>query len=136
MTYTVQEKTDILMELISMAHADQHLKQEEVEFIKVVGKRLQVDEKQISEMLDQPSGETTKPPKEFIKRILHFHRIMLMMRIDGDVDEKELQLLHEIALRYGIRRLTVLSLLEVMEKYPHGDIPPTELLAIHTQSSN
>ncbi len=136
MTYTLQEKTDILKELISMAHADEHLKREEVEFIKVVGKRLQVNDEDLLKMLEQPPKEATKPPKEFIKRILHFHRIMLMMRIDGDVDKKELQLLHEIALRYGIRRLTVLSLLEVMDKYPHGDIPPTELLAIHSQSNN
>ncbi|BAO56558.1 tellurite resistance TerB family protein [Nonlabens marinus] len=136
MTYTLQEKTDILKELISMAYVDQHLKREEVEFVKVVGKRLGVGEEDLSEMLEQASTGTPKPPKEFIKRILHFHRIMLMMRIDGDVDEKELQLLHEVALRYGIRRFTVLSLLEVMDKYPHGNIPPSELLAIHTQSSN
>jgi uncharacterized tellurite resistance protein B-like protein len=136
MTYSITEKTDILKELISMAHADKHLKREEVEFIKAIGKRLQVDDDALMSMLEDPDLTPSKPPKKFTQRIIHFHRLMLMMHIDGDVDESELQLLHEIALRYGIRRLTVLALLDLMDTYPHGEVPPSELLAIHTQSSN
>jgi uncharacterized tellurite resistance protein B-like protein len=136
MTYSITEKTEILKELIAMAHADKHLKREEVEFIKAIGKRLQVDEDALMIMLEDPDLTPSKPPKKFTQRIIHFHRLILMMRIDGNVDESELQFLHEVALRYGIRRLTVLSLLEVMDTYPHGDVPPSELLAINTQSNN
>jgi len=136
MAYSTQEKTDILKELISMAHADHHLKKEEVEFIKAIGKRLEMDEEDVLLMLEDTKVVTFKPPKKFAKRIIHFHRLMLMMRIDGNVDASELQFLHEIALRYGIRRLTVLALLEVMDTYPLGDVPPSELIAIHTQSNN
>ncbi len=136
MTYSTTEKTDILNELIVMAHADHHLKLVEIEFIKAVGKRLGMEATDVDQLLDNPDLKPSRPPKEFTKRIIHFHRLMLMMHIDGMVDDSELQLLHEIALRYGIRRLTVLTLLDMMKKYPHGEIPPSELLAIHSQPNN
>lgn len=136
MIYSTEEKTGILKELISMAHADKRLKLEEVEFIKTIGKRLGFELKDLETFLESSEKNIAAPPKEFVTRIIRFHRLMLMMHIDGNVDERELQLLHEVALRYGIRRLTVLGLLEIMEKYPHGDIPPSELLSIHTQSNN
>ena len=136
MTYTLQEKTDILKELIAMAYADQHLKKEEIEFIKAIAKRIHVNEEQLREMMEHPDQDAVQPPKEFVKRIIHFHRLMLMMHIDGNVDDSELQLLYEIALRYGIRGITVTKLLNTMEKYPHGEIPPSELLEIHSETSN
>jgi len=136
MAYSTQEKTDILKELIAMAYADDHLKKEEVEFIKAIATRIEVDEQQLSNMMNNPDHEPVQPPKKFVKRIIHFHRLMLMMHIDGNVDDKELQLLHEVALRYGIRGRTVDKLLKTMEQYPHGEIPPSELLDIHSETSN
>ena len=136
MSYTIQEKTDILKELIAMAHADNHLKKEEIEFIKAIAVRIEVGEEQLNDMLQNPDNEPVKTPKQFVKRIIHFHRLMLMMHIDGNVDDSELQLLHEIALRYGIRGVTVNKLLSTMERYPHGEIPPSELLEIHSETSN
>lgn len=136
MSYTIQEKTDILKELIKMAYADDRLKKEEIEFIKAIAVRIDVDEVQLMDMLEHPDNEPVKPPKEFAKRIIHFHRLILMMHIDGSVDESELQLLHEIALRYGIRGITVNKLLSTMETYPHGEIPPSELLHIHSETNN
>ena len=136
MPYTIQEKTDILKELIAMAYADEHLKKEEVEFIKAIAIRIEVEQEQLSEMLENPDHQPVQPPKQYVKRIIHFHRLMLMMHIDGNVDDSELQLLYEIALRYGIRGITVTKLLNTMEKYPHGEIPPSELLEIHSETSN
>ncbi len=136
MAYTLQEKTDILRELIIMAYADDHLKKEEVEFIKAIAQRIDVDEEQLEHMINHPDSRPVKPPRQFSKRIIHFHRLMLMMHIDGSVDNSELQVLHEIALRYGIRGITVNKLLDTMSKYPHGEIPPTELLQIHSTTNN
>jgi len=136
MTYTKQEKISILSELILMAHADKHIKKEELAFINTIGKRLELDESELAYMIEHPEELEIAVPKQFVKRVVHFHRLMLMMHIDGHVDKTELQLLHETALRYGIRKSTVDTLLTTMEKYPHGEIPPTELLAIHDRNNN
>ena len=136
MTYTVEEKKHIISELILMAHADKVLKNEEVSFIISVGKRMELEASEVIEMMKHPEELETVVPKKFAKRILHFHRMMLMMHIDGHVDELELQLLHSVALQYGFRKSTVDSLLATMLKYPHGEIPPSELMQIHAVNSN
>lgn len=136
MTYTDQEKLEILSELITMAHADGMLRKEEVQFIKVLGLRLGLEEESVENMLEHPEQIELKVPKTQTKRIIHFHRMMLMMHIDGQVNTDELQLLHEIGLRYGIRKATITTLLETMAKYPHGEIPASELIGIHLRDNN
>lgn len=136
MTYTIEEKKAILSELIIMAHADQHIKKEELAFIHAIGKRLELDEEELSYMVEHPEELETTVPKNFVKRVVHFHRLMLMMHIDGHVDKAELELLYQTALRYGIRKSTVDTLLNTMERYPHGEIPPSELLSIHQRNHN
>lgn len=136
MVYTIEEKKHIISELILMAHADQHLKKEEIAFITSVGKRMELSNEDIEYMILHPEELTTTIPKDYTKRIVHFHRMMLMMHIDGHVDDQELQLLHDVALQYGFRKSTVDALLQSMIRYPHGEIPPSELMEIHLRSSN
>lgn len=136
MTYTIQEKKAILSELILMAHADLKVKKEELAFIQAIGTRLSLNTTELTYMVNHPEELKVEVPQQFSKRVIHFHRLMLMMHIDGHVDQAELQLLYETALRYGIRKSTVDTLLSTMEKYPHGEIPPSELLEIHQRSNN
>lgn len=136
MTYTDQEKLDILKELVNMAHADGFLKKEEIAFIETLANRLEIEPAQVHEVLEHPERWKIKLPDTLTKRIVHFHRMMLMMHIDGEINLSELQLLHEVGLRYGIRRATIATLLDTMQKYPHGEIPPSELVGIHLRDSN
>ncbi len=136
MTYTTDEKKSLISDLILMALVDNELRKEEIAFIKAVGGRMELSETELLEMMEHPEKLNVVTPKNFTKRIVHFHRLMLMMHIDGTVDERELQLLNEIALKYGFRKTIVDSLLATMLQYPHGEIPPTELLQIHSSSNN
>lgn len=136
MTYTQEEKIAIISELIIMAHADHKLKKEEISFLTAISNRLEIDATIMKHMIEHPEELEIVVPKQFAKRILHFHRLMLMMHIDGHVDDQELELLYNTSLRYGIRKGTVDHLLTTMEKYPHGEIPPTELMEIHQSNNN
>jgi len=136
MTYTDQEKQEILSEIINMAHADRFLRTAEIAFINALAARLGLDAEQVNYMLEHPEEGAIKIPKTQSKRMVHFHRMMLMMHIDAEVSDTELQLLHEVGLRYGIRKATIITLLDTMKKYPHGEIPATELIAIHLRDNN
>jgi len=136
MTYTTEEKKHIISELILMAFVDNRLQKEEIAFVTSVGKRMELSDEEINYLLTHPEELSISTPKDYNKRIIHFHRMMLMMHIDGHVDEQELQLLHEVALQYGFRKTTVDTLLQSMIKYPHGEIPVSELMQIHTRNSN
>lgn len=136
MTYSIDEKKSLIAELILMALIDKELRTEEIAFIKTVGKRMEVGDNEIMEMIKNASDLEVSTPKTMTKRVVHFHRLMLMMHIDGNVNDRELQLLNEIALRYGFRKSVVDRLLTTMKQYPHGEIPPSQLLEIHASTSN
>ena len=136
MNYTTNERKQILESLILMAHADGSIKKEEVAFITSVAKRMEIGGQDVKAMLSAPESLQAVAPKNYTKRIIHFHRLMLMMHIDGHVDEQELQLLHEVGLKYGFRKSTIDALLATMSKYPHGEIPPSELMQIHVSNQN
>jgi hypothetical protein len=136
MIYSIDEKKSLIAELILMALVDKELKSEEMAFVKTVGKRMEVEDLEIMGMIKNAADLEVSTPKSMTKRIIHFHRLMLMMHIDGTVNVQELQLLNEIALRYGFRKTIVDRLLSTMTQYPHGEIPPSELLQIHSSTSN
>jgi len=136
MTYTDQEKHDILREIINMAHADGFLRTAEISFIKALAARLGLDDEHVNHMLEYPEDCKLSVPKTQSKRMVHFHRLMLTMHLDGQVSDAELQLLHEVGLRYGIRKATIITLLDTMKQYPHGEIPAADLIAIHVRDNN
>ena len=136
MTYTSQEKIDLLAQLILMALADNQLSPEELEFLKKISQRMDIEESELMEMIKDRKSLTSAPPQSHTKRIIHFHKLLLMMHIDGKVNDGELQLLHEVAVKYGFRKSVVDSLLNAMKNYPHGEIPPSELLMIHSSQNN
>ena len=136
MTYTTQEKIDLLSQLILMALADNKLSPEELEFLKKIAQRMDIEESELMSMIRYRNELTVSTPQSHTKRIIHFHKLLLMMHIDGKVDDIELQLLHEVALKYGFRKSVVDSLLNAMKNYPHGEIPPSELLTIHSSQNN
>ncbi|ARN77726.1 hypothetical protein BST97_06790 [Nonlabens spongiae] len=136
MTYTTQEKIDLLSQLILMALADNKLSPEELEFLKKIAQRMDIEESELMSMIRYRDELTVSTPQSHTKRIIHFHKLLLMMHIDGKVNDGELQLLHEVALKYGFRKSVVDSLLNAMKNYPHGEIPPSELLTIHSSQNN
>ena len=136
MVYTIEEKRSLVGQLIKMALIDKRLMQEELAFITTVSERLEIEQDEVKAMINSPEEIELETPKNFTKRIVHFHKLMLMMHIDGHVDQNELQFLHEVALKYGFRKSVVDALLESMKKYPHGEIPPSELLQIHSTQNN
>ncbi len=136
MTYTSQEKVDLLSQLILMALGDSKLSPEELEFLKKIAQRMKIDESELIDMIKDRKNLKSVPPQSHTKRIIHFHKLLLMMHIDGEINDGELQFLHELALKYGFRKSVVDGLLNAMKNYPHGEIPPSELLTIHGAQNN
>ncbi len=135
-TYTVLQRKALLNDLVEMAYADSTIKMEESEFILAVGKRMKVPQEEILDLLSDPKTKGGSIPTTNFKRILHFHRIMIVMFIDDNIHNAELQLLHEIALKYGYSNEVVTELLDAMKRFPYGEIPAEELKEIHSRSYN
>lgn len=136
MSKSKEENLAIFSELFLMALSDNFLRKEELTYLAAVGKRLELAEEDMQHVLMHPEKLEITIPKTFSSRMIHFHRLIMMMKIDGEVNLKELELLYNIALRYGFRRSTVEQLLQLMDKHPDGDIDVKDLLSIHQTGVN
>lgn len=136
MSKSKEEKLAIFSELFLMALSDNFLRKEELTYLAAVGKRLELAEEDMQHVFMHPEKLEITVPKTFSSRMIHFHRLIMMMKIDGEVNLKELELLHNIALRYGFRQSTVEQLLQLMDKHPDGDIDVKDLLSIHQTGVN
>lgn len=136
MSKSKEENLAIFSELFLMALSDNFLRKEELTYLAAVGKRLELAEEDMQHVLMHPEKLEITIPKTFSSRMIHFHRLIMMMKIDGEVNLKELELLHNIALRYGFRQSTVEQLLQLMDKHPDGDIDVKDLLSIHQTGVN
>ncbi len=135
-SYNVIKRKELINDLVQMAYADTDLGLEEKEFILAVATRMRIPKKEVLELLKNRNTKGTSIPNTISKRIVHFHRIMLVMFIDGNINDKELQLLREIALRYGYSHEVVTELIEAMKRHPYGEIPANELMQIHQRGYN
>ncbi|MGB3592306.1 MAG: hypothetical protein WBA16_11535 [Nonlabens sp.] len=135
-TYTITQKKSLLTDLIQMASIDYPLKKEESEFIYAVGKSMNIEPDEVGFLINNYQEIDKVVPKTTYKRILQFHRIMIIMFIDNHIHEKEVELLYRIALKYGYRVDIVHELLEAMEDHPYGEIPERQLMEIHSRARN
>jgi uncharacterized tellurite resistance protein B-like protein len=124
----MQDQKSLLSDLILMAKADDKITQGEYDFIHRIAERMGISEKEVRELYHNPlpsKGSFTE-----LERITHFHKMLLLMNVDGETHKKELAFLRGLGLRLGLRAGAVEQVLVVMEDYEHKIIPSEKLLQI------
>jgi hypothetical protein len=65
-----------------------------------------------------------------MERIIHFHKLVLLMNVDRETHEKEVLVLRNFGLKMGIRTGAIDQILIQMNIYEDKIIPSQELLKI------
>src|SRR5690606_28751480 len=131
---TYEEKLSILSQMIAFARVDHSLKLSEYKFLLQVASGLGVDKESFERLLRQMSPKVVlKSPAD---RIVQFHRLILLMNIDGEQHEKELNALFNVGLKLGLPPAGISQVLEVMHHYPDKLVPPEVLIAIFKAQYN
>lgn len=125
---TLQDQKSLLSDLILMAKADNKITQGEYDFIHRLAERMGISEKEVRELYHNPLP--TKKSFTELERITHFHKMLLLMNVDGETHEKELTFLRGFGLELGLRPEAVEQILIDMERYEHKIIPSEKLLQI------
>ncbi|MDC7993978.1 tellurite resistance TerB family protein [Altibacter sp. HG106] len=123
-----QKKFGLLSDLIALAFADNTLKNEEYDFILRMAKRMDVSEKEVEHLLEHPVPSPPIPNE--MDRIIHFHKMVLLMNVDYEVHESEVQLLREFGIKLGIRPGAVDRILNRTQELEDRVIPAQELMGI------
>ncbi|PCE64274.1 hypothetical protein [Sediminicola luteus] len=123
-----EEKLGILSEMIAFARVDRGIKESEYNFLLGVAQGLGISKVAFNKLMD---GEAKRViPKSQADRILHFHRLVLLMNVDEHASSEEVERLHQVGLHMGLPPSAISQVLSIMHKYPNKIVPPKVLIDI------
>lgn len=118
----------LISDLIKMVKADGKIKSAEVDFIRKLARRMEIDEEELNDLFQNP--QPSRAAFNEVERITHFYKLILMMKIDGETHEAEVIALKNFGLHMGIRPVVADQILKKMEQHGENVVPPEELLKI------
>lgn len=122
------EKLFLLGQLIRLAKADQHINESEYEFIYRMAEIFDIENSELEPLFEQ-KAETDIPEKEY-DRITQFYRLVLLSKIDLEMDSREKTILTDMGNRLGLSPEAVQTVIREMNKSEDSTLPPQRLIEI------
>ena len=123
-----EDKYALISDLIILAMADEKITSQEYDLIFRLAKRMGITKIKVEELLGNPMA--SKPIFSELERITHFHKLLSLMNVDGEVHVKEIIMLRNFGLKMGIRPGAIDQILIKMNDYEDKIVPAQELLKI------
>ncbi|MBP0903920.1 TerB family tellurite resistance protein [Mariniflexile gromovii] len=131
------EKLSLLSEMIAFAKYDKDIKHMEYNFLLGVAKQLEISREDFDYLIEHPINYIHL--KSHSERIVQFHRLVLLMNIDGDNGDnnsKNAIKLYNFGLRMGLSHESITKVLYLMESFPNKIVPPDVLIDIFKTQYN
>ena len=131
------EKLSLLSEMIAFAKYDKDIKHIEYNFLLGVAKQLEISREDFNYLIEHPINYIHL--KSHSERIVQFHRLVLLMNIDGnssDNNSKNVIKLYNFGLRMGLSHESITKVLYLMESFPNKIVPPDVLIDIFKTQYN
>ncbi|MEN3324854.1 TerB family tellurite resistance protein [Mariniflexile soesokkakense] len=131
------EKLSLLSEMIAFAKYDKDIKHIEYNFLLGVAKQLEISREDFDYLIEHPINYIHL--KSHSERIVQFHRLVLLMNIDGDNGDnnsKNAIKLYNFGLRMGLSHESITKVLYLMESFPNKIVPPDVLIDIFKTQYN
>jgi uncharacterized tellurite resistance protein B-like protein len=122
------DKNALISDLIILAIADEKITPQEYDLIFRLAKRMGVTKEKVEVLLQNPVA--SRPIFSELERITHFHKLLSLMNVDGEVHNKEIIVLRNFGLKMGIRPGVIDQILIKVNEYEDKIIPTQELLNI------
>jgi len=129
-----QEHLGLLADLVRLANADKEIKEIEFQFIMSIAEQLGVTPEEFRSIFDTYFEQ--KPPKMEGDRIVQFHRLVLLMNVDGEISGDELAKVRKLGVKMGLNAEAIETVLKEMHNYPNKVVPPDRLIEIFTLYHN
>ncbi|MBT3647809.1 MAG: hypothetical protein HN542_06170 [Flavobacteriales bacterium] len=128
MKLTHEQKLSLLSQLIKMASADGHHRDEEYDMLHLVAEQLEIEPMEMEALFT--TQQEFIPPKTESKRIVIFYHLLKMVWADGELELDEIHLLKEYSMNMGLPIQAVNAIIERSRVYDQGNIPVQEIVDI------
>ena len=124
----------IISELIALSKVDGHVSSDEAALIKHMGNLLGMEDAEILELFDNPAPFDPQSSSE--QRVIQFHRMVLLMSVDGEVKQEEINHIQWMGIKLGLNPGMINEILRRMGDYENNVIPPDVLISIYKKYMN
>ncbi len=125
---STEEKLSALSQLIAFAKKGKVIKDIEYDFLVIIADQIGVDKETFDALLEKPVPHVAIQTE--IQRIVQFHRLLLLMNVDREIEAIELENIHKLGLKMGLNIQAIDKTLEIMYEYKNNNIPPDVLMSI------
>lgn len=123
-----KEKLFLLGQLVRLAKADNHINNSEYEFIYTMAQIFGIENKDL-EPLFETKAEVEVPQMEY-DRITQFYRLVLLSKIDLEMDSKEKSVLIDMGNHLGLSPDAVKQVIQEMNQSEDQTLAPQRLIEI------
>ena len=122
------EKLSLLSEMIAFAKVDDTLKTIEYNFLIGIARQLEISQEDFDYLLNHPVNYAYL--KTHSERIVQFHRLVLLMNLSDEIDNRKWIKIHNFGLRMGLSQESINRVLDLMDSFPNKIVPADVLIDI------
>ena len=128
------EKLSLLAQLVKMAQSDDKIRDVEFQFLLSLAAQMGVTKDEFKRLFEE--NIKFQPPRLESDRIVQFQRLILLMNVDLEIDEREMDYIKDLGIRMGLHPSATNTVLKEMHDYENKIVPPARLIEIFSAYHN
>lgn len=129
-----KKRMNHMLNLLSVACADGKLEQSEVDMIVKIGARIGISSDELKRVIERPDSIKFTAPENDYERIALLYDMVLVMLVNGDIDEEEEIYCKNMAMKFGLSPkiidLLVSKIIEMAKKNVETDKAVDQLINV------
>jgi len=115
-------------DLLFIAKSDGKVTKNEYHLLLDIAKIIGLSEDEALDMINGENHFQSAKPTSYHDRMQHLFQLLFIMKIDGDIDRKEIEAVKNIALYLGLNLNLTDDLIDVLRKHKNQLIPEKEMI--------
>ncbi len=128
------EKLGLLTQLVQLAKADNEVRESEFQFLFSLASQMGITKEDFLRLFEE--NIDFQPPRLEAERIVQFQRLILLMNVDLEIDEREMSYIRNVGIRMGLQPSATNTVLREMHNYKNKIVPPARLIEIFSTYHN
>jgi uncharacterized tellurite resistance protein B-like protein len=125
-----------LLDLYKIAISDGKIDKNEYRFIIDIAKSIGLNSNEALDIINKNIDFKITPPQSINERMQHLFQMLFLIKIDGEIHTKEINIIKNTALYLGLNLSMTDELIEVIKNYKKELVPKEEMIRIVKQHMN
>lgn len=117
-----------LLDLYKIALADGKIEQNEYQLLFDISQSLGLNENDVLDVINGENNFALEKPSTFQDRMQHLFQMLFLMKIDGEINAKEISTIKSIALHLGLDLQMTKELIDIISQFKNGLVPQAKMI--------